>query len=70
MTTSITTTNFDQMKYRLLLTVSSYGNIINPQDWYNKLSVYEFENESVECMVTSYLFDQYHSQLNKFRKSI
>jgi len=59
MKTTITTQNFESMKYKMLLCVSKYGKMMRPEQWYTYLSIYDFENESVVDMVTSYLINEY-----------
>ncbi len=72
MKTTITIENFEAMKYKLLLCVSKYGNILHPEKWSDNLSIYDFDSIETEDMVFNYLFDEHRTQLakaiSKFKK--
>ena len=63
----ITTTNFNSKKVEILNSVSTYGNINNPNTWYIGLSKFEFENESAEELVTELLTNTLISQIKTFK---
>ena len=59
----ITTSNFNDYKVSIINSCSTFGAINNPDSWYIGLNIFEFENESVQEMTTSLLFDEYIKQL-------
>ena len=61
----ITKSNFDSKKVEILNSVSTFGSINNPNTWYIGLSVFEFENELVEELVTTLLTNKLFEQMSK-----
>lgn len=65
----VTIENFESKKIQIRNSCSSFGQLNKPEMWSNSLNIFQFENESVVDLVTTYLTDEYFCQLDEFRKT-
>lgn len=65
----ITSSNFADNKVKIMNSVSTFGKINAPESWSIGLHIFDFENEQVEDMVSSFLIDEFFGQMSD-RKSI